>query len=152
MNHKNKYETITSLKRTPNGSYILNYKTSPFMPQDFSAYIGISAIKVFNKNTIKVYFIDGSSTTATKERFAEQDYTDWYESGVMTCLAKRWIGFNRTYNQSAFMKLVDAVLKADAKIQRNEAELEIAKAQSKIKYAKYVAKKKARKERKYGKA
>ena len=152
MNHKNKYETITALTRASNGAYVLNYRTSPFIPQDCTAYIGIRAVKVFNNNTIKVYFTDGSYTTATKERFAEQDYTDWYESGVMTCLAKRWVGFNRTYNQSAFMKLVDAVLKDDAKIQQNEAELKIAEEQSKIRYAKYVAKKKARKERKYGKS
>lgn len=152
MNHKNKYETITSLKRTPGGAYVLNYRTSPLIPQDFTAYIGIRAVKVFNNNTIKVYFTDGSSTAATKGRFAEQSYDDWYESGVMTCLAKRWIGFNRTYNQSAFMKLVDAVLKDDARIQKNEVELKIAEEQSKIKYAKYVAKKKARKERKYGKS
>lgn len=152
MNHKNKYETITTLKRPSGRAYVLNYKTNPFMPQDFTAYIGIRAVKVFNNNTIKVCFTDGSFTTATKERFAEQTYTDWYESGVMTCLAKRWIGFNRTYNQSAFMKLVDAALKDDAKMQQNEAELKIAEEQSKIKYARYVAKKKARKERKYGKS
>lgn len=151
MNHKNKYETITSLKRTPSGAYVLHYRTNPTMCQDSTAYIDIRAVKVFN-NTIKVYFTDGSSTTATKGRFAEQSYEDWYESGIMTCLAKRWIGFNRTYNQSAFMKLVDAVLKDDARIQKNEAELKIAEEQSKIKYAKYVAKKKARKERKYGKS
>ena len=152
MNHKNKYETITTLKRTTPGAYVLNYRTNSHLIQGFNTYVSVRAIKVFNNNTIKVCFTDGSSTTATKERFDEQTYTDWYESGVMTCLAKRWIGFNRTYNQSAFMKLVDAALKDDAKMQRNEAELKIAEEQSKIKYAKYVAKKKARKERKYGKS
>ena len=148
MNHKNKYETITSLKRTPGGAYVLNYRTNSLISQDSTAYIGIRAVKVFNNNTIKVYFTDGSSTTATKGRFAEQSYEDWYESGVMTCLAKRWIVLNCTYNQSAFLKLVDAALKDDAKMQRNEAELKIAEEQSKIKDAKYVAKKKAHKERK----
>lgn len=112
-------------------------------------YVKPKQIKSFsddktNTKVVKILFADGTSTTA----ICKCNNDDWYDTGVMICLAKRYIGWNNDSKTSAFNKIVDYAMKIE-KNRVNKEKLDNEKKEAeKLRHKKYIEKKNKRKLRK----